>query len=406
MHRGLLRACQPPLRRCSPVGLFARRLSTVATRPLSTLLVEEEHARDEPPSSHEPLSSSLELPHSSHVHGHGRKLCSMGTGEVVHILAWQAKDEGSIPDFERRVQGIARKLHDMEAGVSDVRVCHPRCGEATFVITVVSSFESQRFESQIAPQIAHALRDVSLAGTPTFRRAGTLMPQAHSLSSLLAQLQKQVGGSSHAEHDIAGVKNEIGKWFPRREEYEQYIHWDEHNPEKYTRNLIFSSEKMEVLLMCWPAHVRSAIHCHGQSSCWVASVEGQVHEVQYQMPTMDRKFRDLMNGSSTPGAVGRCGPLKVSNVVALGLPDSPMDSYANNDIGVHRLENRTDLPAITLHVYAPPLHKMSIYREAGDYSIASVGKVTYMSEGGNRTGRWGKDTDPDGIIDVEKWNSE
>lgn len=332
-----------------------------------------------------------------------RKLCSMGTGEVVHVLSYQAKDEAIVPRFERLVQCIARRLHELEAGVSDVRVCHPRCGEATFVVTVVSAFESQRFEREIAPRIADALQPLSLSGGPTFSRTGTLMPQAHSLSSLLAKLQQTVRGQHHREHDVAGVQKELLRWFPRRDEYAQYVHWDEHDLRKYTRNLVYSTDEMEVLLMCWPPGAASLVHCHDESSCWVTAVEGQVSEVQFAMPTMDKKF--FKNAMTNPtGAVGRCGPLKVTNVTALGQHGSPTDTYANNDIGIHRIENRSDQPAITLHVYAPKLAKMTVFREAGDHSVASVAAVHYTSEGGRRTGRWGKDTDPDGVIDVDAWN--
>jgi len=336
-----------------------------------------------------------------------RKLCSMGTGEVVHILSYQAKDPSVVADFERIVQRIAYDLHEMEAGISDVRVCHPACGEATFVVTVVSKYESQRFNAHIAPRVSAALGQVCAGGAASFAKSGTLMPQAHSLNSLLDYLQRNLVGRSHRAHDVAGIRNEIAKWFPRREEYEQYVHWDEYNPENYTRNLVHSCEDFEVLLMCWPAGARSLIHCHDESSCWVQAVEGEVYEVQYHLPKMDKKmdkaFRDAMAGNPT-GAVGRCGPLKVSNVVPLGLPESPLDTYANNEIGIHRIENRSDRPAVTLHVYAPRLRKMKIFHEAGDHSVASVAAVAYMSEGGEKTGLWKKDTHPDGVIDVKAWN--
>mmetsp|Transcript_23159 Transcript_23159/g.59528 ORF Transcript_23159/g.59528 Transcript_23159/m.59528 type:complete len:447 (-) Transcript_23159:244-1584(-) len=332
-----------------------------------------------------------------------RKLCSLGTGEVVHILSFRAKDDAHVEPFERIVQRIAYELHEMHAGVSDVRVCHPQCGEATFVVTVVSEFESQRFKTHIAPRLSAALAGVCADGGPTFSRSGSLMPQAHSLSSLLDYLQTTVIGKDHTHHDIASVRHELAKWFPRREEYTPFVHWDEHDPSKYTRNIIHSSEELEVLLMCWPPHTKSSIHCHDESSCWVSAVEGQVVEVQYQLPKLDRAF--LKKSFKDPtGAVGRCGPLKVTNVVTLGLPDSPQDTYANNEIGIHRIENRTDEPAITLHVYAPRLRKMTVFREVGDHSVATVAAVSYMSEGGEKTGLWSKETHPDGVIDVDAWN--
>ena len=42
----------------------------------------------------------------------------------------------------------------------------------------------------------------------------------------------------------------------------------------------------------------------------------------------------------------------------------------------------SDKPAYTLHVYAPGLKKMKIFRESGEVSVFTVGSVPYMSEGG------------------------
>jgi cysteine dioxygenase len=163
---------------------------------------------------------------------------------------------------------------------------------------------------------------------------------------------------------------------------------------------------MEVLLMCWPAGARSLVHCHDESSCWVSLVEGQVHEVQYDAPPgMDGDF--FARAMHDPdGAVGRCGPLRVSSVAALGAPGEPTGTYANNELGLHAIENRSARDAITLHVYAPRLRRMKVFRDAGaDGSIASVASVgTFMSEMGEVTGRWRADTDPDGLIDVTAWN--
>ena len=61
----------------------------------------------------------------------------------------------------------------------------------------------------------------------------------------------------------------VHRYLLHRVEYERYIHWDEANPRKYTRNLIFKNEYMDVLLMCWPPHCKSAIHDHEESSCFV-----------------------------------------------------------------------------------------------------------------------------------------
>jgi hypothetical protein len=335
-----------------------------------------------------------------------RKLCSLGTGEHVHILSYEALD-GCVDEFEARTQSAACELLGLSEGVSDVRVCHPRCGEVTFVVTVVSRAESERFDTQVAPRLAEALAGVSRGAGPQFARSGTLMPRVHSLDSLLSHLHGAVTASHYSQHDRTAVQAEIARWFPRREEYQRFVHWDAEAPDKYTRNVIFSSEQMEVLLMCWPPHTTSSLHCHDGSSCWVAAVEGVVHEVQYAEPAYDKRFMESQLRDPT-GAIGRCGALRVQNVQPIGAPGTPYTAYTNNSIGLHRIENRSDEPAITLHVYAPRLRKMKIFKQNEDGSAAvTIAALTYMSDGGERTGQWTKDTDPDGVIlGLDAWNAE
>lgn len=331
----------------------------------------------------------------------------MGTGEQVQILSYRAQD-GKVDEFEHRVQALAFEMLDTQHGVSDVRVCHPKCGEVAFIVTLVSKAESDAFERSVVPKLSSTLADVVVDGAPEFARVGSLMPRAHTLESLLSHLKRELCGPQqhYSQHDVVGVRAEVGKWFPRASEYAKYVHWDRESPEKYTRNVVHSSEDMEVLLMCWPPHSVSSIHCHDGSSCWVAAVEGAVHEVQYVEPVYDKTFIASQLREPT-GAVGACGELRVLNVQPLGLPATPPTAYTNNSIGLHRIENRSDEPAITLHVYAPRLRKMKIFQQNIDGTAqVTVAAMTYMSEGGEKTGLWGKSTDPDGVIDIDAWKPE
>ncbi|KAK3234723.1 hypothetical protein CYMTET_55026 [Cymbomonas tetramitiformis] len=369
-----------------------------------------------------------------HIHSDGkRKLCSLGTGEIVHILSLAAKDETSVEPFERAVQTVARDLYRLEAGITDVRVCHPQCGRVCFVVTFVSRDDFVKFKEGPELNLKYALRglvasaepdnqlltgpsatmgDASIARAPDvmwkqpqpveFECTGSLMPQTHTLTSLLQFFKSSIKGYGHKDHDVKAVAMECQRWFPREEEYAKYIHWDPHDTTKYTRNLIFRNEYFDCLLMCWPAGCKSAIHCHDRSSCWVVLVEGEVYEVQYSIPQLDKQF--MKKEMEDPiDAVGRCGPLKKLAEARLS-EDGLTTTYANNDIGVHRIENRSNCPAYTMHVYAPGLRKIKIFKDCGGVCVHTVGHVPYMSEEGCKTGLWSEATDPDGILNVDAWN--
>jgi cysteine dioxygenase len=325
-----------------------------------------------------------------------RHICSLGTGEIIHIVHYKAKDN-KIDEFELVVQGLARCLYSIEASVTDVRVCHPKCGEVIFIVTFITrealldfqrgpqaEFErslqgltDQSSPSSNEPSAASSssnsgsgsgttiadITGASAISRPSFTASGTMMPACHTLDSLVEYLKANVHGTNHREHDVRSVSRELEKWFPRRSEYKKYVNLNKDDPKKYTRNLVYGNEHFDCILMCWPAGSMSSIHCHDESSCWVNVVEGTVNEVQFAMPRLDKKFLE-MEKKSPAQAVGHCGKLKVVNSAMLDM-GGVVGTYANNEIGIHRVENRTDKLACTLHVYAPPLRKMRIFNEDG-----------------------------------------
>lgn len=189
-------------------------------------------------------ASELECAGQSHHH-----ICSLGTLEVVHILSYK-----SLPDkvkcFECLIQDIARQLHECKIGMTDVRVSHPVAGEVNFIVTFLSKREYDKFVAPDGPEACINSRMSALCdgGATRFRSHGTLMPAVHSLKSLLAKIKPMVVGNSNA-HDVPAIKKQLALWFPRKEEYEKYIFWDETNPKKYTRNVIYKNEHMDVLLV-------------------------------------------------------------------------------------------------------------------------------------------------------------
>lgn len=328
-----------------------------------------------------------------------RHICDLGTREVVEIISFVSKPD-KVEEFELSIQGIGHCLHKMKNGISDVRVAHPKVGEVNFVITFLTRADADKFSAESGPACCmfSKLCPLVVDSKPRFRSAGTLMPCLHTLCSLLEHLKRNLRGKRHSEHDVPALKKELGKWFPRKCEYEKYIHWDEANPHKYTRNVIFSNEFMDVLLMCWPAKQKSSIHDHDDSSCFAMVVEGDLEEVQYAMPPHDKNFIESEMKNPT-GAVGRCGELREIGRTKMRQGQV---QYANNELALHRIENNTDTPAFSLHVYAPGLLKMRIYKESGHVTVATV---PTMSQRGARTGEWRKDTHPDGVIDVAAWNA-
>jgi len=184
-----------------------------------------------------------------------------------------------------------------------------------------------------------------------------------------------------------GVIQQLKRWYPRRAEYEKYIHWDKANPKKYTRNVIFSNEHMDVVLMCWPPRCASSLHCHDTSSCWVALCDGVVHESQFAIPAFDRKFIEAEMLHPT-GAKGRCGPIRLQSVTQLGGENGTYVTYINNSMGIHVVENRSDQPAYTVHVYAPGLRRMKMFSTRGEVTVGTAVATEHTDAHGHSQLQW------------------
>ncbi len=104
----------------------------------------------------------------------------------------------------------------------------------------------------------------------------------------------------------------------------------------YKREVLYSDEFTEIVLITWPAGSKSAPHDHGKSFGMVLVLKGEVYEKRY--------------GKSSKKGMG-VRHYKVREVMEEG-PDL-----------IHVMGNSSDEEAQTLHVYQPPL-KMNFYEES------------------------------------------
>jgi hypothetical protein len=115
-------------------------------------------------------------------------------------------------------------------------------------------------------------------------------------------------------------------------EPQRWAHLVRHRPGERTYVCLVRDERMEAWLICWMRDGDTGFHDHDLSAGAVAVVRGQVRE--------DR----LVLGSSP-------------RVRTLGAGE--VFDFAAADI--HRVRHVGDAPAVTLHVYSPPLWRMGMY---------------------------------------------
>jgi hypothetical protein len=106
----------------------------------------------------------------------------------------------------------------------------------------------------------------------------------------------------------------------------------------YTRNLLYKAAGYELLLLCWAPHQESPIHGHEGEKCWMRVEEGSLEFTDYDVTEKDGELV--------------IDP-KVTVEGTVGFVDGPAV--------VHRVVNRTDLPASSLHLYAKPFAQCDIF---------------------------------------------
>ena len=133
-------------------------------------------------------------------------------------------------------------------------------------------------------------------------------------------------------------------------------------------------------------------------------VEGTVYEVLYQMPAVDKRFVAAEMKDPT-GAIGRCGRLRVAGETRLDagrVAPTPTTRSACTRCRTGAISRRSR------HIYAPGLRKIKIFKEVevnggGTVCVHSVAAIVH-ERGRREDGLWGKNTHPDGVLDVDAWN--
>ena len=112
----------------------------------------------------------------------------------------------------------------------------------------------------------------------------------------------------------------------------------------YARNLIVKTDRFELLLLTWMPGQRTPIHDHAGSRCWVAIHSGQLCIKSYQ-PIVSDEAPLVAIGSATTHFAGEV-------------------NYVDDGIAVHSITNNAQDPAVSLHLYAPPVARCRAYDEA------------------------------------------
>jgi cysteine dioxygenase len=117
-------------------------------------------------------------------------------------------------------------------------------------------------------------------------------------------------------------------------------------PGGYTRTCAYADERFEVLLLNWAAGAVSPLHDHGGQHCWMEVLQGQL--------LVDDYLR--IDAGERPG---------FARVEAQGsrlMKAGDLDVRSGR-FDLHRVSAPSEVPALSLHIYAAPLKEFLVYDE-------------------------------------------
>ncbi|KAJ3262653.1 hypothetical protein HK103_000182 [Boothiomyces macroporosus] len=180
------------------------------------------------------------------------------------------------------------------------------------------------------------------------------LDRIQDLSTLIKEIRNEFKENDITQTDVEKLKVLMSSYKSNRLDYAKYALFDS---KKYTRNLIDDGNgKYNLIALCWGPGQTSPIHNHANSHCIFKVLEGQLTEVLY------------------PSEQGRLP--KISKYTENQV------NYMHDKIGTHRVGNDSSEPAISLHLYSPPIEYCKIYDEKGNESLS--GKTTFYSVNGVR----------------------
>jgi len=105
----------------------------------------------------------------------------------------------------------------------------------------------------------------------------------------------------------------------------------------YGRNLVFSCEEFEIILMCWQPGQHSVAHDHNGSLCVMKCLVGELDEQRFQQH--DQRIHPIGKYTLTQGST----------------------AFITDEQGLHCIGNYSEQDACSLHCYFPPIHNTNIY---------------------------------------------
>lgn len=277
---------------------------------------------------------------SSHFSATTRDVSYMNDTRGVHQIINPSSDE------------VAVSLHIYAPAFSECQIFQPITGEPKTVSMVASNAPVRDEQDTFRAGELHQTGDQA----PSFASSSTsnlgLLDFVDSLSQLKCMFSPTIEWAGGACASGSGadatmlLEDALQRVVLTEEEWSMYCSPAHFSEFKYTRNLVHLDECFSVMVLCWGPGQKTPAHSHGMGrQSWFKVVRGELE-------------LDTLCGA---GGEGDWSTQRITSESAVTFEDS--------DLGMHRLGNvSTELPAISIHVYSPPLKELDYLNDDGNES--------------------------------------
>jgi len=169
-----------------------------------------------------------------------------------------------------------------------------------------------------------------------------------------------------------GVSAMLSNYSQTSKDWQKYCFFSDLH---YTRNLVSTNGKFEMIIVCWKAGQMSRIHNHAGSNCWLGVLQGAAVERLYT------KVQDgqIICEQRFPSQPGCCPDLRLEKTTVIQPGEV---GYIHDRMGLHSIAAPPSADSVSLHIYSPPISVATLF----DPDINSVVQRTpgFYSVGGKR----------------------
>jgi cysteine dioxygenase len=143
----------------------------------------------------------------------------------------------------------------------------------------------------------------------------------------------------------------------RAEDLERYKLWLD---DRHTRNKIFRSDMIEVMLICWPTGAVTPLHTHNGQLGWMTMIEGKLLVENYRKVDCNRPENQQVVGMDCLAGATRIEMQHLANEMA--IPGGPLNTVDKTQT-IHRIRNLAEWNerAVSMHVYSRPIDSCVVF---------------------------------------------